>query len=84
MKRYILILFLLLSFSAYSQNSISNYKYVVVPEKFNFLKQKDQYTLNSLTKALLEYKGFTVYFDNSELPTEVANNKCSALSADVL
>jgi hypothetical protein len=84
MKRYILIHFLLLSFSAYSQNTINHYKYVVVPEKFSFLKQNDQYSLNSLTKGLLEDKGFTVYFDNSELPTELANNKCRALSAEVL
>ncbi|HTK18735.1 MAG TPA: hypothetical protein VL442_04460 [Mucilaginibacter sp.] len=84
MKRYVLALFLLLSFSAYSQNTINNYKYVVVPEKFSFLKQNDQYSLNSLTKAFLEDKGFTTYFDNNELPTELANNKCQALSADVL
>jgi len=84
MKRYLLILFLFLSFSGYSQNTINNYKYVVVPERFNFLKQNDQYSLNSLTKGLLEYKGFTVYFDNNELPAEVANNKCHALLADVL
>ncbi|MDO3627194.1 hypothetical protein [Mucilaginibacter sp. BT774] len=84
MKRYILALFLLLSFSAYSQNAIDHYKYVVVPERFSFLKENDQYSLNSLTKALLEDKGFTVYFDDNELPTEVANNKCQALSADVL
>ena len=84
MKRYLLVLVLFLSFSGYSQNTISNYKYVIVPEKFNFLKQKDQYSLNSLTKGLLEYKGFTVYYDNTELPTEVANNRCKALSADVL
>ena len=84
MKRYLLILFSFLSFSGYSQNTINNYKYVVVPEKFNFLKQNDQYSLNSLTKGLLEYKGFTAYFDNNELPGEVANNKCRALTADVL
>ena len=84
MKRYILILFLLFSFSAYSQNTINHYKYVVVPERFSFLKENDQYSLNTLTKALLEDKGFTVYFDNNELPAEVANNKCQALSADVL
>jgi hypothetical protein len=84
MKRYVLVLFLFLSFSGYSQNTINNYKYVVVPEKFNFLKQNDQYSLNSLTKALLQDKGFTVYFDNTELPSELANNKCRALSADVL
>jgi len=84
MKRYFLVLLLFLSYSGYSQNTISNYKFVVVPEKFNFLKQKDQYSLNSLTKGLLEYKGFTVYFDNTNLPGEVANNRCRALSADVL
>jgi hypothetical protein len=84
MKRYFLVLLLFLSFSGYSQNTINNYKYVVVPEKFDFLKQKDQYSLNSLTKGLLEYKGFTVYFDNTELPGEVANNRCRALSADLL
>ena len=84
MKRYFLVLFLLLPFLGYSQNTINNYKYVVVPEKFSFLKQNDQYLLNSLTKALLQDKGFTVYFDNAELPSEIANNKCRALSADLL
>jgi len=84
MKRYFLVLFLLLPLLGYSQNTINNYKYVVVPEKFSFLKQNDQYLLNSLTKALLQDKGFTVYFDNAELPSEIANNKCRALSADLL
>lgn len=84
MKRYVLVLFLLLPLFGYSQNTINNYKYVVVPEKFSFLKQNDQYSLNSLTKALLQDKGFTVYFDNAELPAEIANNKCRALTADLL
>jgi hypothetical protein len=84
MKRYVLVLFLFLPFLGYSQNTINNYKYVVVPEKFSFLKENDQYLLNSLTKALLQDKGFTAYFDNAELPAEVANNKCRALSADLL
>ncbi|MBB6126512.1 hypothetical protein [Mucilaginibacter lappiensis] len=84
MKRYILLFLLLLSFSVYAQNTINNYKYVVVPEKFSFLKQNDQYGLNSLTKALLAEKGFTVYLDNNELPSEIANNKCQALNAEVL
>ena len=84
MKRYFLLLLLLSSFSVYAQNTINNYKYVVVPEKFSFLKQNDQYGLNSLTKALLAEKGFTVYLDNAELPSEIANNKCQALNVDLL
>lgn len=84
MKKYVLLSLLFLSFSVYGQNTINNYKYVVVPEKFSFLKQNDQYGLNSLTKALLAEKGFTVYLDNNELPSEIANNKCQALNAEVL
>lgn len=84
MKKYLLLLILALPFLSIAQNTINNYKYVLVPEKFNFLKQNDQYRLNTLTKLLLEEKGFTVYFDNAELPTEIANNKCTALTTDVL
>lgn len=84
MKRYFLLFLVLLSFSGFAQNTINNYKYVIVPEKFNFLKQNDQYKLNTLTKALLEDKGFTVYLDNASLPDEIANNKCNALVVDLL
>lgn len=84
MKRYTLLLLVLLSISGYAQNTINNYKYVIVPEKFNFLKQNDQYKLNTLTKALLEDKGFSVYFDNADLPKDIANNKCNALTVEVL
>jgi hypothetical protein len=83
MKRNVLLLFLLVSVVAQAQNSINNYKYVVVPEKFDFLKDANQYGLNFLTKALLENKGFTVYFDNQELPKEIATDRCSALKAEV-
>lgn len=83
MKKYLLLFLTILSFSGYAQNTINNYKYVLVPEKFSFLKQDDQYKLNSLSKRLLEDKGFTVYFDNADLPTEIANNKCTALNLEV-
>lgn len=83
MKRNVLLLLLLVSVAGYGQTSINNYKYVVVPEKFDFLKDANQYGLNFLTKALLENKGFTVYFDNQELPKEIASDRCSALKADV-
>ena len=84
MKRSIIVLFLLLSSLGYSQSTINNYKYVIVPERFTFLKENDQYGLNSATKNLLQAKGFTVFFDDKELPIDLANNKCSALSADLL
>lgn len=84
LKKYFLLSLLLLSFSGFAQNTINNYKYVLVPEQFTFLKQKDQYNLNTLAKNLLADQGFTVYFDNSDIPTDIANNKCSALVLEVI
>lgn len=84
MKRSVLVLFLFACLSGYSQSTINNYKYVVVPEKFTQFKDAYQDMLKSLTKGLLEYKGFTVYLENADMPSEVANNKCQTLSADLL
>jgi hypothetical protein len=84
MKKFVLMLFLAIPFLGHSQSALNNYKYVVVPQKFGFLKEINQYSLNTVTKTLLEGKGFTAYFDNTEVPGEVAGNKCRALSADLL
>ncbi|TCD28935.1 hypothetical protein EZ456_01885 [Pedobacter psychrodurus] len=83
MKRYVFILFLAISFSVQAQSNATNYKYIIVPEKFSFLKQVNQYGLNTLTKAFFEEKGFTVYFDNSEIPEEIATDRCKALVVEV-
>ena len=84
MRRFILLLLLSCAFSGYAQNTINNYKYVILPAKFSFSSEKDQYKLNSLAKLFLEEKGFTVYYDDAELPAEITSNKCSALNFDVL
>ncbi|NRF40383.1 hypothetical protein [Pedobacter foliorum] len=84
MKRYLLLLLLFATVSGYAQNTINNYKYVLVPEQYSFFKEVNQYGLNSLSKKLLEEKGFTVYFDNKDLPTEIANNKCKTMTADLI
>ena len=65
MKVYALLIFLFVSYSGYAQNTINNYKYVLVPEKFDFSREDNQYGLNTLAKSLLEEKGFSVYFDHS-------------------
>lgn len=79
MKR-IVLLFILTSFSVFSQN-INDYKYVIVPAKYDFLKHENRYNLNTSTKLMLEKYGFIVYMNNQEMPTEVANNRCNSLTA---
>ena len=83
MKKFLLIIFLASTFSLQAQTIINNYKYIIVPEKFSFLKKINQYNLNALTKSLFEEQGFTVYYDNLELPSEITNDKCKALAVDI-
>jgi hypothetical protein len=83
MKGYALLFFLFVSYAVHAQGTINNYKYVVVPERFDFSRENNQYGLNTLAKSLLEEKGFSVYFDNSALPREIAGNRCNALNAEV-
>lgn len=83
MKTYFFIILLALSLAAKGQSNTVNYKYLIVPEKFSFLKQPNQYNLNVLAKALFEDKGFTVYYDNTEIPSEIATDRCRALVVEV-
>ena len=83
MKKYSLLLLFFVFGTTFSQ-SINDYNTIIIPSKFNFLKETNQYRLNVLTKMFMDKKGFTTYFDTDELPTQLANNKCSSLFVDVL
>lgn len=83
MKAIALSICILFSASVFSQLTLNNYKYIIVPERFGFLKQDNLYGMNTLTKLLLKEKGFEAFLNNEGLPAEVAANKCNALFADV-
>ncbi|HVV03593.1 MAG TPA: hypothetical protein VHC96_05185 [Puia sp.] len=77
------LVLILFAVAGRSQTSLNNYKYVIVPERFSFSKEDDQYSLNSTTKLLLEQKGFTALLGNKSVPPAVAGNRCNALTAEV-
>jgi len=81
MKLYLLLVFaLLLKINVNSQNTnLSDYSYVVVPEQFEFLNEKDKFQLNSMSKFYFEKSGFNAYMSDS-----VPNfNRCEGLYANV-
>ena len=78
-----LFVFTLLMVAGYSQNTINSYKYVLLPQKFDFLSSTNEYQLNSNAKAFLEQKGFTVFWINGDMPQAIAANRCSALVAEL-
>lgn len=84
MKACVLFIFTLFAVAGYSQNTINSYKYVLVPERFDFSKEDNQYGLNTTTKWLLEQKGFVAFIGNEGLPPALAANKCNALRAEVV
>ena len=84
MKACALFIFTLFTLAGYSQNTLNSYKYVLVPERFDFSKENNQYGLNTTTKLLLEQKGFVAFVGDEALPPIVAGNKCNALKAEVV
>lgn len=84
MKHYIICIpFLLLSIYGTAQNNLNSYKYVILPQKFDFFKEADKYRLNTKARHLLRKKGFEVYYDTELLPEDLAANNCLALKADL-
>ncbi|MBT8245215.1 hypothetical protein [Winogradskyella sp.] len=80
----LVVLVLFIGLSASAQNSINDYKFVVVPLGFDFLNGKDQYRTSTLMRYLLKNEDFEVYFDEEELPKELIENSCLALYADII
>jgi len=81
MKKYFLLLVLLVSVSCFSQ-TVNDYQYVIVPTKFTGFKDNDKYRLNTTAKMMLEKYGFKAYFATDNIPMEVGGN-CDRLYADL-
>jgi hypothetical protein len=86
MKTKFLSLFAIffLVIGAFSQSNLNNYKYVIVPAKYDFLKDKDQYQLNSLTAFLFNKYGFQTIMEGANYPEELIKNRCLALKSDLI
>lgn len=82
MKRIVTLIALFITVLSFAQN-VSDYKYIIVPAKFSFLKEANEYNLNELTKMVFEKQGYEVYYDNDIFPQDLAENRCRALLADL-
>ncbi len=81
MKKIIVLILFLISGLSFGQ-TLNNFKYALVPEKYDFLKEKNQYQLNDLTKAAMRKYGFESYFVTEVLPKDITNE--NKLYVDVL
>lgn len=84
MKKYSILLLLFVMSWSYAQE-INQYQFALVPSKFGFLREADQYQLNSLTLFLMKKEGFDAYLDtNNEMPEEMMRSNCSKIFVDVI
>lgn len=83
MKKFFLFFAVLYCGIGFAQ-SINDYKYVVVPTTFSWLREENKYNLNTLTKMVFEKQGFQVFHPLDKMPDELALDRCKALYADVL
>ena len=76
-------LFLLVFISSYSfSQSVNDFKAVIVPLKYDFLKNENDYRLNTLTKFNLTNAGFVAFYTSETIPAEYSD-RCSVLYLDV-
>ncbi len=81
MKKLV-VLFLLFTSFCLAQN-INNYKAVIVPLKFDFIRTNNQYRLCTISKLNLNKAGFTVFYANEILPKEYSD-RCALLYYDIV
>lgn len=82
MKSIVLSIFLTLSFAGELQAQLNDYKYIVVPKKFDGFSNQNQYKTSTLIKHLFTQKGFNTVYDDS-LPEDLQANGCLALFVDL-
>ena len=79
--KFLSVFFFFTSVMMFSQESINDYKYIIVPSQFEFQKSEDSYQLNSLTKFLFNKAGYIAVLSTDNFPDDLAMNRCMALTS---
>lgn len=82
MKTVIAILFAFIGLSSYAQENLDDYKYIIVPKKFDAFKNMNEHQTSTLIKFLFTGKGFTTVYDD-QLPDDLKFNRCLGVVADL-
>ena len=83
MKKIVLLLLTVISFQGFAQ-SLNDYKTVLIPAKFSFQKEENQYRVNATVKAYLKQKGFDAYLSSDKLPEGFMEYNCNKLYVNAI
>ncbi len=77
--RIFLSIFLMTTFTGVLQAQLNDYKYIIVPKRFDAFKLENQHLTSTLVKHLFTKRGYlTVYED--QFPDDLNMNRCLGLS----
>ena len=82
MKTILLSIFILFTYLGWGQNNLNDYKYIIVPKKFDGFKNENQHQTSTLVSYLFSQRGFTTVYDDA-LPEDLNKNRCLGLKADL-
>ncbi|MCH8535935.1 MAG: hypothetical protein LAT51_12755 [Flavobacteriaceae bacterium] len=85
--RYVTVLLFILGFNQFlsAQGSVlDKYSHFIVPLKYNFQDEDNEYQLNSLVKHTFKQEGFTAFISEENLPLEYLGKGCDALVVDLV
>ena len=81
MKKYILTL-LLLAFTATNFAQLNEYKYIIVPTKFDVFPEENSFQTSTLIKYLFSESGFNAVYSN-DLPVDLYGDPCLGARVDL-
>jgi hypothetical protein len=76
MKKLLVVFIALFSIVSFAQKK----QIIIISSKYDFQKEKNEYNINNMLKAILVSNNYEVYFDDTILPMEIAQNRCNALT----
>lgn len=82
MKIVIALVFTFIGFSSFAQTNLDDYKYIIVPKKFDAFKNMNEHQTSTLVKHLFTGKGFVAVYDD-QLPEDLKFNRCLGVLADL-
>lgn len=83
-KKVLFVFILFTSFLGMAQSSLNDYNMAIIPARFDFQKEDNQYRINSTIKAFLQQKGFEVYLSSDNMPEEWLDYNCGKVFVNVI
>ena len=82
-QKYLYILLFALGVSGSVKGQLNDYKYVIVPKKFDAFQSENMYLTSTMVKYYFTQNGFNAVYDD-DLPIDLVKEPCLGLTADLL